>query len=277
MNIWINGREADITLEKEKKVGDVLSGLEAWLGGSGHHVSGIAIDGEDVNARTFSGLLERDITGVRDLRVTTSSWAELAAQALFDTRRDADNYENAEFGERARFSEEWKESPEAGHLEANFPDLYRAALSAFSGEALNPGSLRSLVDERIREMKDPAGELGLLRKLVEEAAVRLEDLPLDVQTGKDGRAAETVQIFSALAEKIFRIFGIQRAEGFEFSHLIVEGIPVYTYIEEFGTALKELLAAYESKDVVLVGDLAEYELAPRLRNIYRAISGPETA
>ncbi|MDR1105175.1 MAG: hypothetical protein LBL44_02360 [Treponema sp.] len=277
MNILINGRDTDITLEEEKKIGDVLSGIEAWLDGSGHHVSGITVDGEEVNARSFSGFLERDIAGVRDLRVTTSSWAELAVEALLDTRRDAGNYENAEFGERARFSEKWKESPEAGHLEANFPDLYRTALAAFSGETLDPGSLRSLIDERIREMKDPVGELGLVSKFVEEAAVRLEDLPLDIQTGKDGRAAETVQIFSALAEKIFRIFGIQRAEGFEFSRLMVEGVPVYTYVEEFGTALKELLEAYESKDVVLVGDLAEYELAPRLRNIYRAISGPETA
>ncbi|MDR0602611.1 MAG: hypothetical protein LBG42_09555 [Treponema sp.] len=276
MNISINGRNADITLEKEKNLGDVLSGLEMWLDGSGHHVSGIAVDGEEVSALSFSGLLERDIAGVRDLSITTSSWAELAAEALLDTRRDADDYENAEFGEKALFPEKWRESPEARHLEANFPDLYRTALSAFSGESLNPGSLRSLIDERIREMKDPAGELGFLSNLVEETALRLEDLPLDIQTGKDGRAAETVQIFSALAEKIFRIFGIQKAEGFELSRLMVEGLPVYTYIEEFGAALKELLAAYESRDVVLVGDLAEYELAPRLRNIYRVMN-PEAA
>jgi hypothetical protein len=274
MNILINGKSADITLEKEKSLGDVLSGLEGWLHGSGHHVSGIDVDGEKVNALSFSGLMDRSVEGINDLSVTTSSWAELAIEALLDTRRDAEDYENTEFAERAQFFSKWQESPEARHLEDRFPELYRTAFMVFSGEALNPGDLRSLVDERIREMKDPAGELSLLSRLVEETAVRLEDLPLDIQTGKDGRAAETVQIFSALAEKILRIFSILRAEGLEVSGLMADGIPVYNYIEELGTALKELLAAYESKDVVLVGDLAEYELAPRLRNIYRVINTP---
>jgi hypothetical protein len=36
------------------------------------------------------------------------------------------------------------------------------------------------------------------------------------------------------------------------------------YIDEFSTALKELASAYENNDTVLVGDLAEYELSPRL-------------
>jgi hypothetical protein len=274
MNISINGKSADITLEKEKKLGEVLSGLEEWLSGSGHHVSGINVDGERVNTFSFSGLMDRPVEEIDDLGVTTSSWAELALEALLDTRRDAEDYENTEFGQRAQFFSTWRESPEARHLEDRFPELFRTACMVFSGEALNPEELRSLIDERIREMKDPPGELSLLSRLVEETALRLEDLPLDIQTGKDGRAAETVQIFSALAEKILRIFGILKAEGLEISGLMAEGLPVYNYIEELGTALKELLAAYESKDVVLVGDIAEYELAPRLRNIYRVINTP---
>jgi hypothetical protein len=48
-------------------------------------------------------------------------------------------------------------------------------------------------------------------------------------------------------------------------------------MEEFGAALKELLAAYEVRDAVLVGDLAEYELAPRLRGLYAAINTPLVA
>jgi hypothetical protein len=32
-----------------------------------------------------------------------------------------------------------------------------------------------------------------------------------------------------------------------------------------------MLAAYKQRDTVLVGDLAEYEMAPRLRGLYAAI------
>jgi hypothetical protein len=47
-------------------------------------------------------------------------------------------------------------------------------------------------------------------------------------------------------------------------------------LEEIGTILQELLSAYEAKDTVLVGDLAEYEIAPRLRSLQEAL-GPLTA
>jgi hypothetical protein len=183
-------------------------------------------------------------------------------------------YGESAFGEKAAFAEKWKESPQAGHLETFFPELYRLVLGTFSGETLNAEQLGLLIDERLREMKDPEGELGKLAPLVEETARRLEDLPLDMQTGKDGRAAETVGVFSGLAEKVLRVFGILEAEGFGVSGLLIEGVSVYTVIGEFGTALKEMLAAYESKDLVLVGDIAEYELAPRLRNIFGALKKP---
>jgi hypothetical protein len=101
---------------------------------------------------------------------------------------------------------------------------------------------------------------------------RLEELPIDIQTGKDGRAAETVSLFSNIAEKLFRFFVIFQSRG-EFIHT-VESVPIQIFLEEFNTALKELLTAYSNKDVVLAGDLAEYELAPRFRAFYTALKQP---
>jgi hypothetical protein len=119
--------------------------------------------------------------------------------------------------------------------------------------------------------------LGGIEALVESTAQRLEDLPLDIQTGKDGRAAETVQIFSTITEKLFRIFSLLKLEGFITDTLLIDAMPFSAFIDDFSAALKELLAAYEVKDAVLVGDLAEYELAPRLRTFYAAIKIPATA
>jgi hypothetical protein len=131
-----------------------------------------------------------------------------------------------------------------------------------------------VTEERLRELGDPSGELERAGPLITETVRRLEDLPLDIQTGKDGHAAETVQIFSRLGEKIFRLFGLMKAEGYALEHLKAGDMPLKDYIEEFDAALRELLAAYESGDAVLVGDLAEYELAPRLQNLYTVISAP---
>jgi hypothetical protein len=49
-------------------------------------------------------------------------------------------------------------------------------------------------------------------------------------------------------------------------------------MEEFNAALSELSAAYENRDTVLVGDISEYELAPRLSKFFSALKNiPETA
>jgi hypothetical protein len=137
--------------------------------------------------------------------------------------------------------------------------------------------LLNLTEERLRELQDPAGELNKAEPLVQVIVRRLEDLPLDIQTGKDGRAVETVQLFSNIAEKIFRLFNLMKIGGYDTASLTVENIPVSDYIDEFGVALKELLAAYETRDAVLAGDLAEYELAPRFSNLYAAIRIPANA
>jgi hypothetical protein len=42
-------------------------------------------------------------------------------------------------------------------------------------------------------------------------------------------------------------------------------------IGEFGNLVKELLEAYEKHDTILVGDLAEYEAVPKLKELYSVI------
>ncbi|MDR1057937.1 MAG: hypothetical protein LBL43_00160, partial [Treponema sp.] len=52
---------------------------------------------------------------------------------------------------------------------------------------------------------------------------------------------------------------------------LIDGRTIREFVEDFGAALGELTAAYEGYDAVLLGDLAEYELAPRLVKLYGAL------
>jgi hypothetical protein len=108
---------------------------------------------------------------------------------------------------------------------------------------------------------------------VDDICARLAEFPLDIQTGKDARAAETVNVFSSLAEKVFRIYHALKIEGFPVAEIKVDTMSINDYITEFSKALKELLDAYEKRDTVLIGDLAEYEMAPRLRGLHAAVWG----
>jgi hypothetical protein len=274
MNIRINGKPANITLEAEKTAGDVLEGLSGWLEGSGHRLSGIEINGEPVDTAALEGLFARDLATIQSLDIKTSSLWELLAEALGRTRRDSEDYEQAGPAEKKDFGGRWRQSPAARFLSEQEPDLYQWADQSFSGGGLGVPELRVLIDERLRELEDPPGELNRAEPAVQEIIRRLEDLPLDIQTGKDGRAAETIRMFSGAAEKIFRLFGLLKAGGLDTAALKVDDKPIAEFIGEFGAALQELLAAYETRDAVLVGDLAEYELAPRLRGLYAVIKSP---
>ena len=271
MIIKINGQVADIVLDLEKTVGEVLAALEQWLVNSGHRLSGLAIDNENVNADALETAFLRDVETVKNLDIFTSSLSELSAQSLVQIYRDIDEYESLDFDEKQNFFENWNESPQAKHIAEQFPDIFTMCSRAFSGE-INFGILRSVVEERLRELGNPAGELPILEQLVSEVCTRLEELPLDVQTGKDMRAAETIQIFSTVAEKVFRIFDIFNRQGFSTDTIKVGEAAIPDYISEFSSVIKEMLAAYEQQDTVLVGDLAEYELAPRLRGLTTALS-----
>jgi hypothetical protein len=270
MNISINGKAADITLEKEKTLGEVLAGLECWIRDSGQRLSGLEVDGEKVDSLSLESFFEREVEGIGALNLSTSSWAALAAEALDYLCGEAEKFRDCSFEERAALKHNWEQSPGAGFLSEYMRDLYVLAEETFSGQGMDPRELQKIIRERLREIEDPRRESAVSAPLVEAAAARLEELPLDIQTGKDGRAAETVQLFSTIAGKLLRILGLLKLEGYSPETLTIEGVPVFEYVGEFESVLKDLAAAYEAKDAVLVGDLAEYELAPRLLKLHSA-------
>ena len=133
-------------------------------------------------------------------------------------------------------------------------------------------ALTALVDERKRELANPRAELRAMSDAVRSICQRLADFALDAQTGKDARAAETVELCAACMRKFFRLLLLARFYGTDISATVGgEGLV------EFNSVLKEFLAAYENRDIVLSGDLAEYEVAPRFEELYQKVCGEAAA
>ncbi|MDR1025276.1 MAG: hypothetical protein LBL56_06065 [Treponema sp.] len=271
MEITINGKQTDITLEHEKTLGDVLSALEDWLHGSGYRLSGLRVNGETIGEASLDRFFGRDLSSVETLDLETASWAEHAAQSIVSLYGMIREMEESAYAEREGLRAAWTVLPEAQFLKSEMPELWTAAEGAFAGEGPAPGELRGMLEERLRELENPRQELSGAGPLVEALVRRLQDLPLDIQTGKDRRAAETMGLFSTLTEKLIRLFNLLKIEGFFPENKTVGGMPVLDYIGEFDSTLKDLIRAYEDRDTVLVGDLAEYELAPRLLQFYDTI------
>ena len=136
---------------------------------------------------------------------------------------------------------------------------------------LSVADFTAIVEERLKEVTDPWQEINGSEIFVNIVAQRMEEFPLDMQTGKDQRAAETIQLFSQISGKLFRIFFLHKSEGLSAETFIIDERPAKTFIEEFNSALRELSDAYENRDTVLAGDIAEYELAPRLLKFFAAM------
>jgi hypothetical protein len=271
MDISINGKPADITLEAEKTVGDLLIGIEKWLQGSESRISGLQINGKVIDALFLDEALGQDLGNIERIAITISTWQDIALEALFNAQEDLKVYESSSFDDQQSISNRWAKSVTAHFLAEQIPDIYALIHKTLSGEGLTPRDMNGLITERIRELMDPRTELKHLNLPVSDIVVRLEDLPLDMQTGKNGKVAETIQIFSYIVDKVFRLIRLMKLQGFALESLSIDAIPLTAFIDQFSTTLKELLAAYEVQDAVLVGDLAEYELAPRLLKLYAAL------
>ena len=272
MEIKINGKPADITLENEKTVGEVLSGIQTWLESTGFSVSGLEIDSKSYGSLSLESAFSLSLEGLSSIDIQTSGWADLFLEALTSLLKDLELYDKTEPEDQKNFREHWSLSAPALFLKDHDTNLYNAVLNAINNsDVMNITGTIPVILERIREIKNPVEEMNAIHPLADEIAKRLEDIPLDMQTGKDGKAAETITVFSSLVEKIFRLIFL-----FKYFKTDIDSIEVLSvnsqenqnlkdYLGDFSTALKELISAYESKDTILVGDLAEYELAPRLR------------
>jgi hypothetical protein len=270
MEIRINGQTADITIDHEKTVGEILASIDEWLGSSGYYLSGLCVDGNAVDTVSMNEVFLREIEKVKLLEIDTIPLAALVSMSLGYLPDDIDEYEKTSFQDRSKFLDNWKQRSYVQFISGQMPELFSLYVSAFSQEGVSPETLRSITQERQREVTDPAAEGVNLQPVLEEICARLTDLPLDIQTGKDMRAAQTIQIFSGIGEKILRIVRQLDIQGY-LPETANDEKPYIQTTEEFGNVLKDLLDAYERHDTVLVGDLAEYEIAPKLMELYEII------
>ncbi|MCL2806399.1 MAG: hypothetical protein FWD26_10720 [Treponema sp.] len=268
MEIRINGQTLDVNLDNEKTVGQVLAGLEQWLSDSGYILSRLSIDGQEITASQVEEIFVKEIETVKILDIQTENLADITASSLVTLLDDIKEYESLDFNNKTKFFDTWKESAQAQFICAEINDLFSLCTGAFSKGGISAENLYSITEERIREVKEPVNEIKNLEALLNEVCEKLVDLPLDIQTGKDLKAAQTMQLFTSVTEKIFRIFYQLNTQGYLTDS---EENKIIEQITDFAGILKELLEAYEKNDSILVGDLAEYEASVRIKKLFSAI------
>jgi hypothetical protein len=284
MRLTINGETVDYTLEQEKTLGDVVGGVRRWLAAEGFLITGLRDGQSDLLPLPVDSWTGRDIAGVErleilaahtgDMRIehwkTVRSWLgalldELAGTGTGSLPELLDDLPGTLEGLAAnpflppgsdaaeRFAAAWT-GQEPAAVRAWPPERVAAAVAVTR-------ELADAVEQRLSEATRPSEALDGYRARLTETMTRLTEVSLLLQTGRDREAMEIVVGFTDTVQSLMGLLPFLGPDR-ERARLFAELTP----------PLRDLIAAFTNRDSVLIGDLLEYEVAPRLERLLPTLS-----
>lgn len=299
MRLSINDEEVTYSLEHERTLGEVVRGIQAWLASAGFVITGLQADGRDLLAPaggksgpwgedevTAVSALAVRATHTGDIRIahwrTAGQWLAMLEEALShsaaapsgsaqsgsapsDTGHDP---LDALLEDLPRTVEGFEVNPFAppgsdavGRFRAMFEGARGAHVRSWTSEkrreaAAQVQRLQGLVRKRLEDATHPQEALAHGAGLLRASMGELKEVSLLLQTGRDRPAMEIIVRFVDAAQAVMELLPFLPPD-LERSRLFSELTPV----------LRELVGAFDSRDSVLIGDLLEYEVAPRLEKL----------
>lgn len=291
MQIKVNEEEIDYKLEHEKNIGEVISGVRAWLQSGGFVLTGATVGERELNLLEEDSLRdilidEVDILRVKAQTVLEKAYDDLTAiRAFFIVLKNAltaddteainkvlENYPYVRGGLDPLFEREGiaTEILNSGTLHERL-----TACGLTEGTKGSEESLRLLIafiDEtvasielRLHEMENPNSALVSAAAELRQAVEQLSEVSVMLQTGRDPEAMQVIIHFAELSARIIRLYpSLQQTGAIDFAKILVDGVSFPDFYSDFNGVLGELIDAFSAEDSVLIGDLLEYEVSPRL-------------
>lgn len=221
-------------------------------------------------ARLAPGLAEKEIPKEAvDQLVEGLLWAEDVFKRVEEILQIT--YRDIEFeGERLH-----KRLLRLGDIRDHITEAYSsgntAALAGILRESIAPlcdslvRSIPSIVEKGELEIphREMVDELGELLPIVAALPARLEAIAIKISIGDSAKGMEEFAEATSSLERAFTLIDSIRVDfALTAEDLAIEGRSFKERNEALGGILTELIAAFERKDRVLIGDLIEYEIAP---------------
>ncbi len=123
------------------------------------------------------------------------------------------------------------------------------------------GGFENLKNARVRV----SGQIYKIINKIPDILRMIKVISTDLQTGQEKTAMERIQIIISTLESIISLLQlIKTSFNLDYKMISFEDKSVEEYNIELNGILKEIVEAMESDDSVLISDLIEYELSPRL-------------
>lgn len=111
-----------------------------------------------------------------------------------------------------------------------------------------------------------------LAQLFSELSVQMENVPVALQSGKNKEVSESIKKVADSIDNFCHIAALASLFPQDFSNTKIEGKDFSEFFEEFSPVLIDFEQALSNNDTVLIGDLSEYEICPRLKAISQALN-----
>ncbi len=273
MDILVNDVRIDFTLENESTLGEVFTELDRWLRGNGHVVDTVSING----ASQFSDDTSwhgAPIAGVETFSITARSLREDEVHEIETIYQYLDLLRRIlQSGSDAQLADILAEySYVAQSLPRYAPSAGDALSAALDGVTVENGEraisviapLLAILEERQRELLEPEREARATVTALRGALAAVESVPTQLQSGEDASAMAAITTFTELAGKILRILPLLLEISPDLAEANVDGQAMDTFVAGINATLGEAVDAFGREDFVLLGDLLEYEIVPRM-------------
>jgi hypothetical protein len=282
MEISMNGTATEMTVAG-RTVGEILSELDEHAEKAGAIITGIRFNGHDLDAESIPGITGEPADGPGSLELSAEPATGMKARAIETLLQLVEA--SAAAGDETTLAaarQAWTSYRSAfdglfSAEESSFLDAFGLELAGNSGE--KPGDpgihgtssrLASFFGERLAELRNPAGSMLTASQLFDSIRTDLSEVAVRLQTGKEAEGMRTMVMVVELINKTVRILPDFMRTVPGAAELAIGGRNIGDFYDDFNVVFRELAGAFENKDSVLIGDLAEYEILPRLSAFFDA-------
>lgn len=106
---------------------------------------------------------------------------------------------------------------------------------------------------------------------IEKVVELFSELPVILQGGDLGKAGAIIKSFTDCFDVLCHVASLTALFPEVFADKLIDGSTISDFIKSFSPVLSDFENAFSSSDTVLTGDLAEYELKPRLESYISSV------
>lgn len=150
-------------------------------------------------------------------------------------------------------------------------DSKQITAELFDEEAAKPLGSNTKFEFSIVTKNDIKASFEKLSELFNELAAQMEGVPVALQSGKNAEVSESIKRLADSIEQFCHVATLASLFPETFSTSSLNGISFKDFFAEFSPILKDFEDALQNNDTVMLGDLSEYEICPRLKEISKAL------